>query len=283
MLKEKSKPQIYTEDQKIYGNLQLNLSQSALKKSRKFGTKLRKGVTMNLPILVVRHHIEETLGSWENVFLREGVPFTYRDVYRGEILPGRLEAYRGIIVLGGFMGVYEQDSYPFLKDELKWLETVVKAEKPLVGICLGSQLIARVLGAGVYKGYSGPEIGWKPVTLTAQGKADPLFKGFPPSFTPVHWHGDTFDLPIGATLLASSDMYPHQAFCYGDFTLAIQFHVEATGKLIRFWLRESESRLKKRIEEKEKILRETTKHLPELNRLSEKLWSNVENNLFKNE
>ena len=238
---------------------------------------------MDLPILVVRHHLEETLGSWEDVFLREGVPFTYRDVYRGEMLPGRLEAYSGIIVLGGFMGVYEQNSYPFLKDELKWLETVVKAEKPLVGICLGSQLIARVLGAGVYKGYSGPEIGWKSVTLTAEGKVDPLFRGFPASFIPIHWHADTFDLPIGTTLLALSEMYPHQAFRYGNSTFAVQFHVEATEKLIDFWLQESKSRLEKGAEAKEEILRDTINYLPELNRLSEKLWSNLKNILFKNE
>ena len=238
---------------------------------------------MDLPILVVRHHLEETLGSWEDVFLREGVPFTYRDVYRGEMLPARLEAYSGVIILGGFMGVYEQDSYPFLKDELKWLETVVKAEKPLVGICLGSQLIARVFGAGVYKGYSGPEIGWKPVTLTAEGKADPLFRGFPSVFTPIHWHADTFDLPIGATLLASSELYPHQAFHYGNSTLAIQFHVEATEKLVHFWLRESESRLEKGTEKKEEILRDTKNYLPELKPLSEKLWANLKKSLFKNE
>lgn len=238
---------------------------------------------MNLPVLVVRHHLEENLGSWEEIFVRDGIPFTYRDVYRGEMLPGRLEAYSGVIVLGGLMGVYEQDSYPFLKDELKWLETVIKAGKPLVGICLGSQLIARVLGAGVYKGYSGPEIGWKPVVLTEEGKTDPLFFGFPPSFTPVHWHGDTFDLPIGATLLASSEMYPHQAFRYGNSTFAVQFHVEATEKLIDFWLRESESLLKNKSEEKESIVRDTAKHVPELKQLSEKLWTNLTNNLFKNE
>ncbi|GBD92784.1 glutamine amidotransferase [bacterium BMS3Abin05] len=230
---------------------------------------------MILPILVVRHCLEENLGSWQDVFVQEKIPFTYRDIYRGESLPERLQAYSGVILLGGFMGVYEEDRYAFLKDELVWVEKVLKAQKPLLGICLGSQVIARVLGAGVYRGYTGPEIGWKPVSLTEAGRSDPVLKALPEKFVPVHWHGDTFDLPSGAALLASSERYIHQAFRYGRSTYGIQFHVEANESLIHFWLKEDTESIEKANETKTQILEDTAEHLPGLKILAKKLWTTI--------
>jgi GMP synthase (glutamine-hydrolysing) len=137
-----------------------------------------------------------------------------------------------LVVLGGPIGVYENDRYPFVDRELDWLASRIAARRPLLGICLGSQLIAKALGARVYP--SGvKEIGWAPVTLTPAGAASCLAHL---ANTPVlHWHGDTFDLPDGAVHLASTPVCRHQAFAYGEHTLALQFHAEAAGRALEAW------------------------------------------------
>ncbi len=236
---------------------------------------------MKLPLLVVRHHLEENLGSLEKIFIDRGIPFTYRDVARGELLPARLEAYSGFLVLGGFMGVYQQDEYPFLHEELNWLARVLKAERPVLGICLGSQLITQALGARVFKGEKGPEIGWKPVRLTEAGQKDRLFKNVPETFVPIHWHGDTFDLPTGAELLASSEMYPHQAFRAGKSVYAVQFHFEANEKLIEYWARVDQTTLQKAGLTPEGLREESRKFLPKLEKLALQIWQNLEPLFFE--
>ena len=137
------------------------------------------------------------------------------------------------IVLGGPIGVYEEDAYPFLADELRLLRARLEAGRPTLGICLGCQLIAQALGGRVYPGH-GKEIGWKPLTLTAAGLDSPL-AALADGISVLHWHGDTFDLPEGATLLASSDRYPHQAFSWGRHALALQFHLETTARGLERW------------------------------------------------
>ena len=131
----------------------------------------------------------------------------------------------GLVVMGGPMGVYETDKYPFLAHECRLIAELIRRERPVLGVCLGAQLLARALGARVFPGH-GPEIGFGSVELTKEGKEDPLFGPSGPSFPVFHWHGDTFELPEGATLLASSTQYPHQAFRFGDYAYALQFHIE---------------------------------------------------------
>ncbi|MFQ3621849.1 MAG: hypothetical protein SNJ78_13015, partial [Spirochaetales bacterium] len=182
--------------------------------------------------------------------------------------PEDWEVYDSLIVLGGPMGVYEMNAYPFLRKVAQILEQAMAKGKRVLGICLGSQLIAHVLGARVYKG-SAEEIGWKPITLTYQGLEDPLMQvlvPYPSSSLPssassssgsssfssksikqteargtdakvlvFHWHGDTFDLPRESVHLASSEQYPHQAFRYGSTVYALQFHLEVTPDLLDAW------------------------------------------------
>ena len=137
-----------------------------------------------------------------------------------------------LIVLGGPIGAYEESLYPFLVGELKSIERRLRAMKPTLGICLGSQLMARALGARVYPG-GVKEIGWSPLSLSEEGLRSCLA---PLGDTPVlHWHGDTFDLPRDAVRLASTAPYENQAFAWGRTALALQFHIEVTAQGLERW------------------------------------------------
>lgn len=180
-------------------------------------------------ILAVLHSLAEPLGALEPPIAAAGHVLDTR--VAPEPLPASLAGYGGLVVMGGTMGVYDADRYPFLADEIRLLRESLSAGLPTLGVCLGSQLLAAAGGARVYRGTGGIEVGWHPVTRHAD---DPWLAGWPATFEPLHWHGDTFDLPGGATLLASSSLYPHQAFRLGS-GLGLQFHVESTSELVREW------------------------------------------------
>jgi GMP synthase (glutamine-hydrolysing) len=174
--------------------------------------------------LVVQHVAVEGAGVIGDVLRRRRVPV--RLVGPDEPLP--VEAVRhalGIVVLGGPMGVYDADDHPRLRDELALLERAVAAGTPVLGICLGSQLLAAALGARVYRAPR-KEIGWLDVTLQPAAREDALLKVAPPRFPALHWHGDVFDLPAGARHLASSEQTAHQAFAHGR-AWGLLFHLEA--------------------------------------------------------
>ncbi|MFZ1988955.1 MAG: glutamine amidotransferase [Alphaproteobacteria bacterium] len=140
-----------------------------------------------------------------------------------------------LVIMGGPIGVYQTATFPFLVPEIALIESRIAAGKPTLGICLGSQLMARALGARVYPAPA-KELGWMPVELAEAGKKSPLAKI--PAGTPVfHWHGDTFDIPADATLLASTELCPHQAFSFGanGHALALQFHPEVTAHDLEAW------------------------------------------------
>jgi GMP synthase (glutamine-hydrolysing) len=136
-----------------------------------------------------------------------------------------------LIVMGGPMGVYDEDKFEWLTQEKKFIEKAITKGKIVIGICLGAQLIAEVLGARVYKNKE-KEIGWMPVYLTKEGLNNTLFKDFPARCHVFHWHGDTFDLPSGATHIARSEACEHQAFTYGDKVIGLQFHLESTAESV---------------------------------------------------
>ena len=137
----------------------------------------------------------------------------------------RPDDVEGLVVMGGPMGAYETDKHPFWTEECSLIAKLARRNRPVLGVCLGAQLLARALGARVFPGQR-PEIGFGFVELTAEGKRDALFGPNGPSVPVFHWHGDTFDLPAEATLLASSAEYLHQAFRFGSCAYGLQFHIE---------------------------------------------------------
>jgi GMP synthase (glutamine-hydrolysing) len=183
-------------------------------------------------ILAIRHVAFEDLGSFESVLKARGHDIRYIDAATDDLaaLPHDLPA--PLFVLGGPIGAYEEPLYPFLNAELRFIEKRLAAKLPIVGICLGAQLMARALGARVYPAQA-KELGWAPIALTEAGAHSvlkPLGNG------PVlHWHGDTFDLPESATCLASTAICENQAFSVGTTALALQFHIEAEAKGLERW------------------------------------------------
>jgi len=141
-----------------------------------------------------------------------------------------------LVVLGGPIGVYEQQEYPFLTDEIACIRERVETRRPVLGICLGAQLMAAALGARVSPGQSGKEIGWAPIQPASDAALAPWFAPLlSPGVSVFHWHGDTFDLPAGALHLATSELYANQAFAIEDFALGLQFHPEVIAANLESW------------------------------------------------
>ncbi|HJQ85227.1 MAG TPA: gamma-glutamyl-gamma-aminobutyrate hydrolase family protein [Candidatus Binatia bacterium] len=191
--------------------------------------------------LVLRHVQAEGLGLLANVLRDRGIHHRYLDIPRGDPVPRDLRGVGGLIVLGGPMAVYEADRHPFLPSESDLIERALAAGRPVLGICLGAQLIASVLGARVYAGER-REIGWAPITLTDDGRDDAAFGLMDPTLTVFHLHGDTYELPADAKNLARSATYEQQAFRWGDLVYGLQFHLEFTETMIQRLATESESR-----------------------------------------
>ncbi len=177
-----------------------------------------------------------------------------------------------LVVLGGPIGVYEADDYPFLTGEVEALRQRLAVRKPTLGICLGAQLMAAALGAQVYPGKAGPEIDWFPI----QPPASPVPDWFAPLLAPelrlLHWHGDTFDLPVGATHLAKSNLYENQAFAVGDYALALQFHPEVTAPGLERWYVGHTCELRQKGISIRQLRADAQKYAPALNHAAKTFW-----------
>lgn len=185
--------------------------------------------------LIIQHVKCEGPGLLEETLLGRGWSIDLRCMDDpGAALPPDLEGYDSLVVLGGPMGAYEEEVYPYLYKVQNLIREAAAVSKPTLGICLGAQLVARALGAHV-----GPnrvkEIGWYPLELTPDGQESPLFAGLGAVFPVFQWHGDTFDLPVGARLLARGESCVNQAFVYADCLWALQFHLEVTPSMVSEW------------------------------------------------
>lgn len=186
--------------------------------------------------LVIRHLAFEDLGNLEPALQGQGYAIRYLEAGVDDLRAISRENPDLLVVLGGPIGVYETDTYPFLTEEIAVIRNRLQAGRPVFGICLGAQLMAAALGARVYPGH-GKEIGWSPVFPPASVPADNVLAPlFVEGVQVLHWHGDTFDLPKGVQHLAESALYPHQAFAVGRHGLALQFHPEILGKNVERWL-----------------------------------------------
>lgn len=187
------------------------------------------------PVLVLRHVAHEGLGTIADTLKRQQAPYTVAEMFEQPPPDFKPQNWSGLIVMGGPMNADETDRYPFLADEVRWLRQAVDAELPVLGVCLGAQLLAKALGARVYANRV-KEIGWYDTELLPAAADDQLFADIASPATVFHWHGDTFDLPNGAVHLARSAQCENQAFRYGASAYAMQFHLEMTAAMIDEWL-----------------------------------------------
>lgn len=186
-------------------------------------------------LLVFQHVPHEILGTFDPLLRAAGFRIRYVNFGRTPEAQPDIDRYDGLIALGGPMCVDQADRYPHLKTEIAAIGEAIERGMPLLGICLGAQLIAAALGARVHKNPV-KEIGWYPLQPTAAAANDPLFRHFNDREIIFQWHGDTFDIPRGAVQLARSADCENQAFRYGDRTYGLQFHLEVDTALIDRWL-----------------------------------------------
>lgn len=186
-----------------------------------------------MDVLVLQHIACEPPGVYEDVLRERGAVITRVELDEGEEMPER--GFDAIVAMGGPMSVNDETEHPWLVEEKRVIGDAVRAGTPYWGACLGVQLLAAALGARVYPG-SAPEVGLLTIALTDEGRADPVTGSLPAEVLTLQWHGDTFDLPEGATLLASSSEYPNQAFRFRD-AYGVQFHLEVSPAMAEEWSR----------------------------------------------
>jgi GMP synthase (glutamine-hydrolysing) len=194
------------------------------------------------PVLAIRNDPDDTLGITPAVLAEAAIPLSRLDAFEAEVRWPELEEIGGLIVFGGEMNVDEIDGHPYLLTQRELMGRAVDAGLPVLGICLGAQILARAFDAPVYRA-SVRELGFKPVRVTDLGQRDVLLSAFQTGDRVFEWHEDTFDLPAGADLLVAGDEVPMQAFRLGSTAWGVQFHFEADADGVEAWLRVAEPTL----------------------------------------
>lgn len=182
-------------------------------------------------VLFIQHGDPDKPGLLGEVLRNSGIAMEVLRPDLGQIVPSRLMGYSGLALGGGGQGVYEKDKYPYLQAEIDLVRNAAGENLPILGLCLGGQLMAAALG-GEVRPADRKEIGFFDVTLDPISEYDPLWRGLPRSFPATHWHGDVFDIPPGGMRLGSSEQTPNQLFRYGHALYGFQFHLEMTPDLL---------------------------------------------------
>jgi GMP synthase (glutamine-hydrolysing) len=189
---------------------------------------------MAVRVLVLQHIACEPPGVYEDVLRDRGAIVCRVELDEGEPVPD-WRGFDAIVAMGGPMSVNDEEKFPWLRQEKASINDAVRAGTRFFGACLGAQLLAASLGGKVFPGPK-PEVGMLPVSMAPGAADDPVFADFPPQILTFQWHGDTFSLPSGSVLLASSPSFPHQAFRWGERAYGVQFHLEVSLDMAREWL-----------------------------------------------
>ncbi len=223
-------------------------------------------------ILFIQHGETDKPGLLAETLGRSHVAIEIAHPYLGEALPASLDLFHGLAVGGGAQGAYESDKYPYLNQECHLIQEAAHSGKPVLGLCLGAQLMAAALGAPVRRGER-REVGFFPVTLDPIAKYDPLLCDLPTDFVATHWHGDVFDLPAAGMRLASSAMTQNQLFRYGCGLYGLQFHLEMTPEIFEEMLVGSDEYLAEAGADTEQLRQEAWRFLPPLRETAEIVFS----------
>jgi GMP synthase (glutamine-hydrolysing) len=222
-------------------------------------------------VWVLQHHPAENLGGIADALEGAALAWQYVRVFKQQPIPRDMKGAGGLIVMGGGETVYQLDRYPHLRDEIALIGSALAEGKPVLGVCLGSQLLAAALGATVRRGAQ-REIGWYPVKLSDEGVADRLLQGLPREFVVPHWHSDIFDLPAGATALASSELTEVQAFRHGTNAYGILFHAEMTRDILTALVTEFGEGLKRVGIDGAAMVTQAEAHLPKLETIGTQIF-----------
>ncbi len=197
-----------------------------------------------MSVLICKNIETEGPGTIGDFLNKKNIAYTILELSKTADIPDPAD-FDTLLMMGGPMSVNEDDIYPYIKKEEKLARDFIARDKRVLGVCLGAQIMAKALGSKVYKGAS-KEIGWYDIDITGEGlrdnriarlAADPQAGDIGRTFKVFHWHGETFDIPDGAVRLASSALYPNQAFRYGKNAYAFQFHIEVHKAMVFEWLK----------------------------------------------
>jgi len=222
-------------------------------------------------VIVLQHAACEPLGLIEDALITHGLSLHFVQAENGDLVPPEIGEAAGLIVLGGSMGVHDKEQFPFLAEEVTLIKSAVAQNVPVLGVCLGAQLLAFALG-GAVKRNTQQEIGWHSVTLADAAADDSLWRSLPQTWTGFHWHGDIFETPPGAVSLASSALTPCQAFRFGPAAYGFQFHLEVTEAIVCDWAREFAGELTRENLSAEPILAGISEHLPPMQALAQEVF-----------
>jgi GMP synthase-like glutamine amidotransferase len=228
----------------------------------------------------LEHEPFEGLANIEVWAKKKGHSISRTLLFNNEELPD-IDDFDWLVIMGGSMNIYEEEKYPWLREEKNFIAEAIAGKKIALGVCLGSQLIADVLGGRVSKNRY-KEIGWLPVSLTREAKNSFIFSTFPNRFTAFHWHGDTFRIPPGAARMAESEGCANQAFEYGR-VIGLQFHIEYSVDSINLMLQNCADELVegKYIQAVDEIVSHIS-NVREINKLLNLLLDNIEREFGRN-